>query len=377
MTPPPGFRLIGAASRLVPARRREGWRREWEAEVAYSWRREKALGRGSHWVRLRLRIRVLTCWIDALMELKEEWRMTGLLNDLRYAVRGLVRYPAFTVVAVVTLALGIGANTAVFTLVDGVLLRPLPFQEPEELLSIRHLGREGQDQLPISDGLYLLYKEQAASLEGIALSVPTEINILVGDEPERVPIQVVTPSFFEVLGVAPTLGRGFLPEEELPGAEPVVIISDGFWRGSFGADPDAMGQTLEMNGVSRRIVGVMPRDFGYPDREARAWIPYEVDPAQAYLASFGADGIARIAPRSNAESVSTEIQGLISRLSELFPESEDPAFLQEVGLRANIRPLKTSLVGEVSSTLWILLGTVGVVADVTHQDLQGDPEEFV
>ncbi len=287
--------------------------------------------------------------------------MTGLLNDLRYAIRGLVRYPAFTIVAVVTLALGIGANTAVFTLVDGVLLRPLPFQDPDELVSIEHLGREGQDQLPISDGLYLLYKEQAASLKGIAMAVPTEINILVGDEPERVPIQVVTPGFFEVLGVSPGVGRGFLTEEELPGAEPVVVLSDGLWRGSFGGDPNAVGRTLEMNGVSHRIVGVMPGDFGYPDREARAWIPYEVDPAQAPLASFGAEGIGRIAAGNTVEGVYAELQGLISRLSELFPESGAPAFLEEVGLRAEIRPLKETLVGEVSTTLWILLGTVGFV----------------
>jgi predicted permease len=312
-------------------------------------------------IRLRLRTRVLSCWIDALLEMKEDWRMTGLLNDLRYAVRGLLRYPAFTIVAVVTLALGIGANTAVFTLVDGVLLGPLPFHDPDELISIAHLGREGHDQLPISDGLYLLYKEQAASLEGIAMAVPTEVNVLVGEEPERVPIQVVTPSFFEVLGASPGVGRGFLPEEELPGAESVVVLSDGLWRGSFGGDPNAVGRTLEMNGVSRRIVGVMPRDFGYPDREARAWIPYEVDPAQAPLASFGAEGIARIAAGNSVESVHAEIQGLISRLSELFPESGAPAFLEEVGLRANIRPLKETLVGEVSTTLWILLGTVGFV----------------
>jgi putative ABC transport system permease protein len=357
----PGFWIIELGARLVPRKRREAWRREWEAETAYAWTRMGREREPSIFSRLRLRARVLSCWIDALFELKEEMRMTGILNDLRYALRGLMRYPAFTAVAVLTLALGIGANTAVFTLVDGVLIRPLPFPEPDGLVSIQHLGREGQDQLPISDGLYLLYKEQASSLGEIAMWASSAANLVAGDEPERVPIQVVTPGFFGVLGVSPVIGRGFLPEEELPGAEPVAILSDGLWERTFGRDAAVMGQTLDLNGVLRRIVGVMPRDFGYPDRAAQLWIPYEVDPAQAALAGFGAGGIARMAPESTTESVYAELQGLISRLGELFPESGAPAFLAEVGLRARIRPLKEVLVGDVSTTLWILLGTVGFV----------------
>ena len=170
-------------------------------------------------------------------ELKEEIRMAGLLNDLRYAVRGLLRHPAFTIVAVVTLALGIGANTAVFTLVDGVLVRPLPYPEPQELLAIEHQGREGQDELPISDGLYLLYGEQASSLR-----VHRHVRRL-GDQPDgrrragTGPRSVCHTEFLEVLEVPPADGRGFLPEEERPGADPVVVISHGFWQRAFGGDP--------------------------------------------------------------------------------------------------------------------------------------------
>ena len=287
--------------------------------------------------------------------------MTGLLNDLRYALRGLFRHPAFTAVAVLTLALGIGANTAVFTLVDGVLIRPLSFPDPEGLISLQHLGREGQDELPISDGLYLLYREQASSLDGIAMYAGTAMNLVSGGEPERVPVQAVTPGFFDVLGVSPVLGRAFLPEEELPGAEPVAILSHGLWERTFGGDPEVLGRTLDLNGLSFRVVGVMPEDFGYPNRDPQLWVPYTVDPAQANLASFGAGGIARLSPGSSIESVYAELQGLISRLGELFPDSGQPAFLAEVGLRARVRPLKEVLVGDVSTTLWVLLGTVGFV----------------
>ena len=148
----PGVRLIRAASRMVPFFRREAWRREWEAEATYAWRRMAADGRASLFDRIRLSLRVSMCVVDAVWEMKETMGFSGLFQDLRYAVRALFRYPAFTTIAVVTLALGVGANTAVFTLVDGVLLRPLPFHESERLLSLQHLGRDGQDELPISEG---------------------------------------------------------------------------------------------------------------------------------------------------------------------------------------------------------------------------------
>jgi predicted permease len=295
------------------------------------------------------------------MEKKEGVRMAGFVNDLRYALRSLVRNPVFTGVAVLTLALGIGANTAVFTLVDGVLIRPLPFGEPQELLSMEHLGRDGQDELPISPGLYLLYKEQVSNLEAVAMYVPSERTMLVEGEPERVPVQVVSPSFFDVLGVPPAQGRAFLSEEENPGSEPVVILSYGLWQRSFGGEANVLDQTVDLSGLLARVVGVMPRDFGYPDREAQAWLPLQVNPAQAPLASFGAYGIARMSKGSTLEGVEAEIESLITRLGELFPEDGAVPFLQNVGLRSRIRPLKEVLVGDVNTTLWILLGTVGFV----------------
>src|SRR5688572_13347497 len=191
-----------------------------------------------------------------------------VLADLRFAVRTLVRYPTFSAVAVITLALGIGANTAVFTLVDGVLLSPLPFESSDELISIRHIGRGGEDQLPMSQGLYALYREQASSIEEIALHSRAGANLVTDGVAERVVAQSVTPSFFDVLRVDAALGRTFTEDEGAPGVEQVVILSDGLWRDSFGADPGIIGQTLDMGGTTREVVGVMPPDFGHPSREA-------------------------------------------------------------------------------------------------------------
>jgi predicted permease len=356
----PGSRIIAWAARVVPPARRAAWRAEWEAEAAYAW--TVAQRRGGGGLRaLRLRIRVSTCTIDALWVRREAMETRGWLKDLRIALRGLARNGTFTLVTVLTLALGIGANTAVFTIVDGVLLSPLPFERPERLVSIEHLGRDGQDELPVSPGLYLLYRERASSLEEIAMFTGTAVNVVTEAEPERVQAQMVTPGFFDVLRVGPALGRGFTEAEGLPDGEQVVILSDGLWRTSFGADPGVLDRTLDVNGTNRRIVGVMPPEFGHPDREARLWLPYVVDPSQAPLASFQGGGIARMANGSDAEGVLAEFQGLIHRLPELFPEAPAVGFLGRVGLRAQVRPLKEAVVGDVSSTLWILLGSVGVV----------------
>src|SRR5690554_5252012 len=199
--------------------------------------------------------------------------MTDLLNDLRFAVRGLMRKPGFTAIAVVTLALGIGATTAVFTILDGVLLRPLPFDEPEQLVSLRHLGRDGQDDLPISPGLYRLYRDQSVTLGPVAMQGPAVVNLVVNGEPERISGQQVTPSFFNVLRASAALGRTFTDEEGRPGGSQVIVLSDGLWRDRFGADPLIIGKTVDINGVMREVVGVMPPRFGYPDDAARFWLP--------------------------------------------------------------------------------------------------------
>lgn len=357
----PGHRLVRAIARLVPLTRRRDWRREWEAEATWGWKSLHTEGPPGLGAQLRFRLRILSCVIDALWERKQTMRMTGLMNDLRFALRSLGRNRAFAVVAVLTLALGIGANTAVFTLVDGVLLRPLPYPDSDRLVALRHQGRDGQDQLPISQGLYQFYREQASSLEEVAMYAGVSMNLVLDGEAQRLQGQAVTPSFFSVLGAEATLGRTFAESEGAPGGEEVVLLSYGFWRDSFGGDPSVLGRSLDLNGRLAQVVGVMPPEFGFPDRRAHFWLPLQVDPANAQLASFGAGGMARFAPGSSVAGVQAELEGLLGRLPEFFPENGAVDFLEDVGLAPIVLPMKEQIVGNVRTTLWVLLGTVGLV----------------
>ncbi|MBW3554496.1 MAG: ABC transporter permease [Gemmatimonadetes bacterium] len=289
--------------------------------------------------------------------------MANILKDFRYALRGLVRSPGFTAIALATLALGIGANTAVFTLVDGVLLRPLPYPESEGLVAITHEGRGGEDQLPMSPGLYLVYREHARTLESIGLYQSTVANFVGDDgEAERVDGQSVTPSVFQVLKVPAALGRTLVAQDAEPGADPVVVLSHALWRSRFGGDRDVLGQTVLMDGVSRRVVGVMPAGFTHPDAQTRLWIPFAVDPTTAPLGSFSPNGVGRLADGATAETVNSELAGLIARLGDLRPDAGPVlGFLEEVELAAVVQPLKQATVGDVSRTLWTLLGMVAFV----------------
>lgn len=357
---PPGARWIEWMATIVPPSRRDTWRREWEAELAFAWRRMEEGGRSTSMGRLRLRWRVMGCTFDAVSERGREMMMmngNGWWIDAKVALRGLRRSPGFATVALVTLALGIGANTAVFSLVDGVVLRPLPFDESGELLEVGHQDGQG-DRLGMSQGLYLVYDEHARTLEGIALHQGTTANLMADGEPERVTGEAVTPGFFEILRADPALGRTFSEEEGGPGGEPVVILGHGLWRTAFGADRRIVGTTVLMDGVTRRVVGVMPEGFAWPDPDTRFWLPLVIDPAQAPVGDFSPRALARLAPGSSLKAAQAEAATLMSRLPDLRQGTE---FLRDAGLAARIVTLKESVVGDVQRTMWVLVGTVSFV----------------
>jgi predicted permease len=285
-----------------------------------------------------------------------------MTHDLQVALRSLGRNPGFTAVAVLTLALGVGATTAVFTLVDSVLLRALPYPASERILEVAHEAQGGEMQMPISPGLYLLYAEHARSLSAIATHAPSVMNFTGEGEAERVTGRAVTASLHDVLGVTPSLGRPLIPADNEPGAEPVVLLSHGLWQSRFGGDPEVVGRSVVMDGTSREIVGVMPRGFAFPDDEARFWVPQTVNPPGSPMA-FVSQGVARMAPGATPELVHGELAGIIARLGELLPEAPPQmvAMIHRTGLAPRLATLKEAVVGDLTRTMWTLLGLVAIV----------------
>ena len=280
---------------------------------------------------------------------------------IRRSLRGLLRVPAFTAVCLLTLAVGIGAATAIFSIVDGVLLTPLPYPESERLVGLWHTAPEfGFDKLSQSPGTYLLYREHSRSFEDIALYRSAQATVTGDGTPERLPAGLITPSLFPVLRVKPSLGRAFVEEDGRPGAAPVVLLSDQLWRRRFAADPGAVGSQIRINGVPRAIVGVMPAGFEFPRPETELWLPLEIDPAQARIEDFGPSGVARLRPGTTPAAAQTELDRLLTSAMQSLG-NEAPAELGQGGFHARVLPLREDLVGDIGQALWILLGAVGFI----------------
>ncbi len=285
------------------------------------------------------------------------------LADLRYAARTLRRAPGFTVIAVLTLALGIGANTAIFSVVNGVLIQPLPFPNADRLVLIFHTAPGlGYDQFGISPGIFFQYEEQNEVFENMALYTGLQVNLTGDGDPERADAVTVSRSIFSVLGIAPVRGRTFTEEEVVPDGPRVVLISHELWTNRFGADESVLGRTLQVNSVTREIIGILPPDPGFPNEVADVWFPFVENPTAADAGNFAFQSVARLKPGVSAERAEGELIPLMERLRETYASfTSFIAFLDQGNLSALVKPMKEEIVGDLRQPLWILLGTVGVV----------------
>ena len=288
--------------------------------------------------------------------------MTIFTRQLRLAMRKLVRAPLFTGIAVLTLAVGIGANTAIFSVVNAILLEPLPYPESERLVWINFAAPGiGYAEMPFSDGAYLHLRDGQQAFEDIAMYQGEEVNLAGEGAPERVVGGRVTPSFFRVLRVQPTLGRTFTEEEARPGAESVVVLSQELWTRRYGGDPSVVGTTVMMDGEARRIVGIAPANLALPNPETRVWRPFVIDESAVNPGAFCCPGIGRLGEGVSLVAAKADLDRLIQQFSDAFPEELPRAILEQAQFSGVVRPLKERLVREVSQTLWLVLGTVGIV----------------
>ena len=281
--------------------------------------------------------------------------------QLRLLWRRAAARPGFTLVALVTLAVGIGANVAIFTVVNAVVLRPLPIPGSERLVMLRHAapGLSQLDELPMSDALHFLYADESRTLDGVAAYRDGQASFTGPDDPQRVQAAFVTASFFEVMRTSPQLGRAFTPEDDRPGAAPVLVLGDGLWRSRFGADPGVVGTVVDLDGASVEVVGVMPPGFTFSRPNADLWRPMALSRDAAQLGAFGMNGVARMADGSTLEQVRAELGTMLSNLAELLPDQPAAPVLISAGLAPVVDLAREAVVGDIEATLWMLLGAVG------------------
>ena len=281
-----------------------------------------------------------------------------LLADLRYALRVLRRSPGFTTVAILTLALGIGANTATFSLMSAVLFRPLPFADPERLASlVKHFQPSDRGQMHLDPPSVVDWTAETTLFEGTALIAGGAMNLSTADRPEHVDGSRITTGTFDLLGVRPVLGRSFFAEEARPGRDHVVILSDALWRQRFAVDSQVLGRQLLMDGIPYTVIGVMPPGFAFPDQD-KFWLPLAFD-SGAGRGDNWVTAIVRLRPGVTRARVDAYLATVSRRLQQQYPASN-------TGVWASVAPLRRVLLGggdpkEARAILSLMLGAVGLV----------------
>ncbi len=289
-------------------------------------------------------------WMRQAMEV----RMSEVADDVRSALRSMRRSLGVSLLAAVTLGVGIGAGTLMFSVVDNIVFRSLPYLEPDRIVA---LG----PNLPFTRGEIEILEREAETLESVAAYMVSDgHNLELPNESRRISGTVVSPELLRILGIEPILGRGFRSEEAAPGSDGVVLLSHSLWLDQFGADPETVGRSIMLDGRSRTVVGVLPSDFAFPRSDQDVLIPLEMDPANA--APFWGNGgyrvVGRLLPGATSEDARAELQRLSSLMSESNPIwTPDPAFRADT----QVVELQSLIIGDVQGTLLILLGSVGLL----------------
>jgi putative ABC transport system permease protein len=288
--------------------------------------------------------------------------MESLLQDIRYAARGLVKHKTFTIVAVLTLALGIGANTAIFSVVNELLLRPLPYGDAERIVMLWETTPKSQHQNVTSRANFIGWRDQTTSFEGMAAFTDQRLNLTGAGEVEEVPVQMASPHLFRVLGVEPILGRGMIADDGKVGAPNIAVLGYSFWQRRFGSDPQIVGKPIMLNGSPFTVVGVMPANFQWHIRQrsgtgraADVWTVLDM-PMGEGAESRGRflSVVARLKPGVSLAQAESEMKTVAARLEHDAPD-------YNTGVGTEVIPLREQFVGKVRPALWIILGAVGLV----------------
>ncbi len=294
--------------------------------------------------------------------------MTMVLNDVRFAFRFFRRSPVFTLAAVLTLGLGIGANSAIFTVVDAVLLRALPFRDPDRLVVVNNVyGKDGANVTTISGPDFAHRRDENHAFEQVAAWRSIDLNLTDGGDPERVLVARVSASLFPMLGLSPVLGRPLRADDDRPEAAPVAVIARGFWLRRYGGSASVLGTAVALNGVRHVVVGVMPETLDIPDSATEVWVPMAFQPAQLADTEHGNEYlgmIARLKPGVSIDAAQADMTAVARRFVERAP-ADRASYLERSHWGARVTDLREERVGRIRPTLLVILGAASLVLLIT------------
>jgi putative ABC transport system permease protein len=291
--------------------------------------------------------------------------MRTFFVHLKQVFRRLAHAPLFTVITLITLAAGVGGNTVVFSVLEGVLLKPLPYPKPNELIGVWHTAPGiNITDLNMAPSNYFIYREQNQSFQDIGIYNRDAVSITGVAEPERLEALDVTDGTVPLLGIPPMLGRSFTRQDDSPGAPDTVMITYGFWKKKFGGSSSVIGQSITLDDKPYEIIGVLPQRFHFLDwNDPAVLLPLRWDRSKTNLGNFSFEGIARLKPGVTMEQASADIARMLPIVSRTFPAP--PGFnakiFDDARIGPNLRPLKIDVIGDVGSTLWVLMGSIGLV----------------
>lgn len=303
---------------------------------------------------------------------REVWQwpsIESIAADLKFALRRLRNSPAFAAAVILTLAIGIGANTAVFSVVNSILIRPLPYPQPEQLVSLHlnALGAPGladfRDELRLSASMYLTFSEHNRTFQSLGVWLPGTANITGLAEPEEVRTVLISGGVLEALGVEPAAGRWLNAADQDPHGAKSVMLNYGYWQRRFGGDKTVVGRVIEVDSQPRTVVGVMPRGFKVVNQDFDAIVPLALDPHHQIEAGFAFHGIARLKPGVPIATADADVARLLNVWMDSWSNGpgSDPHFYLTWKIVPGLRPLKDEVVGNIGSVLWVVMATIGVV----------------
>ncbi|HBY62287.1 MAG TPA: multidrug ABC transporter substrate-binding protein [Solibacterales bacterium] len=290
--------------------------------------------------------------------------MEQTAGHVRHAVRRLLRSPLFTGVTVLTLAIGIGANSAIFSVVNGVLLKPLPYPDSDRVVAIWQTIRNlGIPEINGSPATYFLYRENNRVFEDVGLWRADAVSVTGVAEPEQVRVLSVTDGTLPLVGIRPILGRTFTRKDDSPESPESVVLAEGYWRRRFGADRQILGRRILLDGRAREVIGVVPDNFAFAGFEPSMVLPLRFERAKVFIGNFSYMAVARLRPGVTLPQANADVARMLPMITERFPPAPGMSkkMIEEAGLGPAVRPLKEDVVGDVARVLWVLLATVGIL----------------